>query len=157
MGVVLEFPMHRRRGRPPVDRPKVDRGTPELQYARSKGETSEMLDLLLQRRRISAGEHWCGIHLRWLHVLRHGTTGARAKLPEVLQNQQRKINDPAWLKERNQEYVEAATLVGHFGMAKLIALCVHNQSPQTINDLYHIQDSLKMLAKHWVVRDLEAP
>ena len=97
----------RKRGRPPLMRPAVDYGTPELQQKRLRHETTETLDLCLQRGILSLTQHQCGIRLRWLHSLCYGTAAPQTiqltDAPCAYQHTQH----PQWRQEREQEYHDA--------------------------------------------------
>jgi hypothetical protein len=126
--IILTFP--RRRGRPKSAPRGHDGGTPELAQKRRMGATTETLDLCLQRGIISEGQHWCGIHLRWLYTLRHGAPGVRAVDPTHLGGLELKSDDPQWRAAREQEYREAIRglmLRGHVPL--IMNTCIYNERP----------------------------
>ena len=90
--IILHFP--RRRGRPKSVHHGIDRGTPELAQKRLRGETTETLDLCLERGLITPQQHWCGIHLRWLYTLRYGAPGVRSIDPTHTKGIEIKTDDP---------------------------------------------------------------
>ncbi len=116
-----------RRGRPPSHKPATDYGTPELIARRARGETSEAIDLCLERRLISPAEHWCGIHLRWLHTLRHGAPGVSAL---ALTDGSKTIlheADEVWQREREEEYRIAMELLKQRQASMIVAdICIYN-------------------------------
>lgn len=123
-----------RRGRPRVDRPSKDTGTPELVMKRLLGETAETLDLCLERGIITPQQHWCGIHLRWLYTLRHGAPGVRAVDPTHLGGIEIKLDDPEWRISREKEYHDAVQKLNDRGLAALMMnLCIHNERPKFLS------------------------
>jgi hypothetical protein len=161
--VILQFP--RKRGRPKTAHRGVDYGTPELIGKRLKGETTETLDLCLERGIITENQHWCGVHLRWLHTLRHGVTGIRAIDPTHIGGKDLKADDPEWRQAREQEYHNAMQKLTASGQAALIEnVCVYNQrlsfltmgkqiSFRQLNEaadtIAGLRDGLDILAKLW--------
>lgn len=126
---ILSFP--RRRGRPRCAPKGIDTGTPELAYKRRSGETSETLDLCLERGIITQRQHWSGIHLRWLYTLRYGAPGVKAIDPTHVKGIDLHMDDPMWRIEREKEYHEAIgkiTLSGHALM--LMNICIYNERPR---------------------------
>ena len=124
----------RRRGRPKASRPLNDGGTPELAMKRLLGETTESLDLCLERGIISRRQHWCGIHLRWLYTLRYGAPGVRAIDPTHLGGMETNLDDPEWRDAREKEYHDAMkTLTGSGHALLLINVCIHNERPKFLN------------------------
>lgn len=89
---ILSFP--RRRGRPRTAHKGRDLDTPELAQKRRTGETTETLDLCLERGIITHRQHWSGIHLRWLYTLRYGAPGIRAVDPAHVRGLDLKLDDP---------------------------------------------------------------
>jgi hypothetical protein len=127
--VILRFP--RRRGRPRgIARARRDTGTPELVMKRLHSDTTEALDLFLERELISNEQHWCGIHLRWLYTLRHGAPGVRAIDPAHFGGRDIRPDDPDWRHARELEYHEAIGKLAATGhTALLLNLCVYNERP----------------------------
>ena len=159
---ILHFP--KKRGRPKVDRPKIDTGTPELIMKRLMGDTAETLDLCLEHGLISAQQHWCGIHLRWLYTLRYGAPGIRALDPTHLGGMENKPDDSQWRKLREREYQEVLAKLHEGGSAMLLLnICVYNERPRFLNRPHpgrgcprngqRIMEALKggldMLREHW--------
>lgn len=160
--VILRFP--RRRGRPKTMRPRTDTGTPELVMKRLLAETTEVLDLCLERQIITREQHWCGIHLRWLHTLRYGAPGVRAIDPTHLGGIEYKIDDPEWRSAREQEYHEAMLKLKDAGYATLLRdICIYNERPSFLNRnkltakshkihlliVNNLRNGLDLLASHW--------
>src|SRR5262245_3053505 len=120
---ILRFP--KKRGRPRLQRPLRDTGTPELVMKRLKQETAEALDLCLERDIITLDRHWCGVHLRWLYTLRYGAPGVRAIDPKHFGGRETKTDDPTWRALREMEYNEAILKLSDRGLAmRLLELCV---------------------------------
>ena len=130
---ILHFPRAKlpaKRGRPKSARLGSDSGTPELIMKKLKGETSETLDLCLERRIITPEQHWCGIHLRWLYTLRNGAPGIRAIDPTHIGGKEIKLDDPEWRAARELEYHEAINCLTQSGHAPILRnICVHNDRP----------------------------
>jgi len=164
--VILSF--GKRRGRPKLQRPRVDTGTPELVMKRLMGDTMEALDLCLERRLISESQHWCGIHLRWLYTLRHGAPTPQALDPSHTGGFEAKADDPAWRSAREQEYHEAMALITASGHALIVMnLCIYNERPPFLKlpnggtahtaklagkhlaYLRKLSEGLDLLAAHW--------
>jgi len=118
----------RRRGRPKIERPSIDTGTPELVMKRLMGLTAESLDLCLERGIINPEQHWCGIHLRWLYTLRHGAPGVRALDPTHLGGFENKLDNSLWRQEREREYLDAlARLHESKHAVHIMNICVFNE------------------------------
>jgi hypothetical protein len=118
------------RGRPRSALIGVDLGTPELIMKRVQGQTAEILDLCLERGLITAQQHWCGVHLRWLYTLRHGAPSLRALDPNHLGGHSPKCDDPDWRLNREQEYREAMQALALSGQVPLVMnVCVYNERP----------------------------
>lgn len=155
----------RRRGRPRTDRSETDRGTPELLAKKQNGETAEIIDLCLERELITQHQHWCGIHLRWLYTLRHGTPTIRAIDPLHLGGIEIKESDPAWYELREKEFREAYGLLSRTGHAQLVSnICIYNECPSfflpgnapsygqsllATELLNHLRNGLDILVAHW--------
>lgn len=130
MSTLSAPPRRRTRGRPKSERPKHDYGTSELIAKRLHGETSEALDLCLERGIITPEQHWCGIHLRWLYTLRFGTPSIQATPLHDTAQTAAKLHDPKWQASCEQEYQEAITLLTQGGYAVQMAnICIFNETP----------------------------
>lgn len=129
---IIPFP--RKRGRPRIQRAQHDTGTPELVMKRLKQETAEALDLCLERGIITAEQHWCGIHLRWLYTLRYGAPGVRAIDPSHFGGKETKLDDPEWRTAREKEFTEAVEKLSRYRHAHiLIAVCIYNERPNFLH------------------------
>lgn len=131
------LPFARKRGRPRLNRPLIDTGTPETVMKRLLGVTSEALDLCLHHEIITEKQHWCGIHLRWLYTLRHGIPSIRANDlsyiggPDVKNEE---YDDPDWRAAREKEYNLAISALTHSGHAILLMnLCIYNELPKSFS------------------------
>ena len=143
---ILPFP--KRRGRPRRVREEKDLGTPELMRKRAEGETSEALDLCFARQLITNEEHWCGMHLRWLHTLRFGTNSIRAMDPARLKLGETAY-DPHWLEAREREYQEAIAILRQSKcLALIMGLCIYNERPGP-RQMGPIKEGLGLLEKLW--------
>jgi hypothetical protein len=157
---ILYFPQKRGRPKAPP-KPEKDMGTPELQDKRKASDTTEALDLCLEKGLITPEQHWCGIHLRWLYTLRHGAPGVRAIDLNHISGVEIASDDPAWREAREAEYHEALKHVARYGDTKLLMnICIHNErpgflsartqkSPSHYGDLVKLRDALDVLAHHW--------
>lgn len=155
--VILRFP--RKRGRPRSEYTGHDTGTPELVMKRAHGQTTEALDMCLERGVITRSQHWCGIHLRWLYTLRHGAPNVRALDPSDPGGMDIKTDDPEWRAAREKEYHEAVQkLAGSGHMTLLLALCVYNEPPRGLRNasdaraaqtLSRLREGLDILADYW--------
>ncbi len=157
--------MLRKRGRPKIDRPSRDAGTPELAFKRAHGETMEPLDLCLERGLLTAAQHWCGIHLRWLYTLRYGAPGVRAVDTTHLGGLELKMDDPGWRAAREEEYHMALRLLGRERGQMVLGLAVHNERPAFLArppsarlqawaaraeaELARLNEAFGLLEKHW--------
>ncbi len=107
-----------------------DSGTAELVMKRLKGETTEALDLCLNRNLITQEQHWCGVHLRWLYTLRFGVPGIRAIDPTHLGGADIKTHDTLWASSREEEYQSALAHLSRGGHAALVMnICIFNERP----------------------------
>ncbi len=159
---ILTFP--RRRGRPRKVIASHDNGTPELIAKKITGETSETIDLCLERRLITTDQHWSGIHLRWLYTLRYGTPTIRALDPTHFGGCEVKANDPNWRAEREKEFSDAVNLLSAKGFSRIVlAACIYNECPtifkrsqgkgtynkQAYAWLENLSAGLDILVTHW--------
>jgi len=148
---ILKFP--RKRGRPRKSLPKRDTGTPELVMKRLLQETTEALDLCLERNIITPEQHWCGIHLRWLYTLRYGAPGVRAIDPSHFGGRETKTDDPEWRANREAEYNDAIMKLSDRGLAaELVSLCIYNERPAFLRpqakiSRTYIEENLRLLTK----------
>jgi len=153
-----------KRGRPKSAHRGNDSGTPELVMKRLLGETTETLDLCLERSIITEQQHWCGIHLRWLYTLRHGVPCVRAMDPSHTGGNEIKVDDPEWREQREKEYHEAVHQLTKSGHALLVLnVCIYNQRPRflkarsrltalsaaDVNIITNLRDGLDILAALW--------
>ncbi|MEZ5691352.1 MAG: hypothetical protein R3D71_06785 [Rickettsiales bacterium] len=121
----------RRRGRPKIDRPKIDTGTPETANKIKRGITKEPIDLLFEKQLINQYQHWCAIHLRWLYTLRYGVVNVKAidvSRSYDMSISQSNDNNELWNSERESEYNNALNRLKLSGYDRLILnLCVYNE------------------------------
>ena len=120
------------RGRPRrAPMPEKDLGTPELIYKRAHGLTTEPLDACLQQGFITEAQHWCGMHLRWLHTLRYGAPdpiSLRWAEEECAGSVDR--NDPLWAQAREEEYLRAIQLLKlDHCLNPIMRLCIYHHPP----------------------------
>ncbi|MCE2926442.1 MAG: hypothetical protein LW823_02180 [Rickettsiales bacterium] len=136
-----------KRGRPKTVRPTIDRGTPELIKKRMHHETIEAIDLCLDRMIISPAEHWCGIHLRWLHTLRFGAPSIQAINLDGIHDGSGKQDDCLWNEEREAEYKNAITTLHQKRLSfPLIDICIYNKKPDfLINAHLRSYETLKSI------------
>ncbi|MFZ4111533.1 MAG: hypothetical protein ACOYKQ_13815 [Polymorphobacter sp.] len=121
-----------RRGRPANNRTSADFGTPELIFKRAHAETMEAIDLCRERRIITADQHWCGLHLRWLYTLRYGAPGVSAvDLTRIDGYAMAAAEDsPVWRAAREAEFAHAITLLRTHRRCDLVMqVCVFNERP----------------------------
>jgi len=144
---VYYFP--NKRGRPKAVREEHDLGTPELQAKRGRSETAEPLDVLLAREIITAEQHWCGIHLRWLYTLRYGAPHIGAMDITRASGMDVHNDDPEWRAAREEEYHQAVrSLIEKYYAPALSRLCIYNEPPKP-HDHPLIIEGLEMLRKLW--------
>jgi hypothetical protein len=155
--------LNRKRGRPKTERPMHDSGTAELIMKRLSGETTEALDLCLQRELISKNQHWCGVHLRWLYTLRFGATSVHTIDPTHLGGIDIKTHDPLWDNAREEEYQAALAHLSRNGFAAIVmSVCIFNERPVFLKKpaslstsrnsaatLKQFRDGLDILKKLW--------
>lgn len=119
-----------KRGRPRKCNPEIDYGTPELQRKRALNATKEVIDIYLEKGIITADQHWCCVHFRWLHALRYGTGAISSSYSLNQYNTVIREDSPEWRQEREQEYLEA---LSHLERVKLhnvvLNFSVYNKIP----------------------------
>lgn len=120
-----------RRGRPPRQRADAhDRGTPELQQKRALGITVEPVDICLERNLISADQHWCSLHLRWLYTLRYGAPVVTTRYADKASQHSLPPPSADWRAEREQEYTTAIALLQRAKRYEpVMRLSVFNERP----------------------------
>lgn len=156
-----------RRGRPALQRPQQDSGTPELQAKRAAGITSEGIDLALQHALINQGEHWTALHFRWLYSLRFGSPRIQAL---DIACPGRGIAPPArkddvWHLARNQEYREAAQLLEAHGLlVAVLRVAVFDDTTPLLSKshaaqktLQQLQEGVALLHRHWRSAEPQRP
>ena len=160
--VIIPFP--RKRGRPRKILQSRDNGTPELIAKKLTEETTETIDLCYKRELITAQQHWCAIHLRWLYTLRYGAPTVRALDPTHLGGTEPRANDPEWTALREREFNDAMILLNKHGYARLLTqVCIYNECPAFLKNrgmnarqsalansfLNNLRAGLDLLAHHW--------
>lgn len=165
----MAFSTQRGRPRNPVN--DNDCGTPELRLKHALNLTREPVDLCLEKGLITAEQHWCALHLRWLYTLRYGA-------PSLTRNYTDRIDspyppggedDPAWRTLREAEYHAAtALLTACRRYEPVMRLAVFNELPSFLNpalsarafrepllaeelsrNLRHLSEGLTLLTVHW--------
>lgn len=126
-----------KRGRPRQhDAPRgPDLGTPELAMKRALGQTSESIDICLERKLITPEQHGCALHLRWLHTIRYGAPGITAlDLTRGPGQELYDEDDPRWRIYRERDYHEAIELLRERGYAQELLPCIiYNERPDFIH------------------------
>lgn len=164
----VRLPKRNRGGRPKtyLVEETQDSGTPELQAKHAALQTAEALDILLKRELITANQHWCGIHLRWLYTLRYGTPNLQALDPLHFGGRELPLDSPCWQAYREDEFREAIFLLCARKLDKLIVnLCIYNELPSILTKAHkvfsardataitqsctHINEGLDMLVGLW--------
>ncbi len=132
-----------RRGRPPrAPSEPTDSGTPELRFKHAHGITAEPIDLCLERGVLTARQHWCGLHLRWLYTVRYGAPNLTTRYDTEPGGGPRPTDDPAWRRQREAEYLEATTLLRtRLHYEPVMRLCIHNEPPAFLDP--------RLLARSW--------
>ncbi|NDF12900.1 MAG: hypothetical protein EB060_08845 [Proteobacteria bacterium] len=153
-----------KRGRPKSDRARTDTGTPELQTKRAMGLTSEVLDVLHQQHIVTDGQHWAGMHLRWLYTLRFGIPTVRSLDLSRVATSGPDDRDPKWLAAREAEYREALAVLDSISARKpVINVCIFNALPRNMvcfktgklrvstahPDAVKFMKGLDVLERHW--------
>lgn len=121
-----------RRGRPKsTPRPTTDLGTPELIFKRAHGDTTEAIDLCLERGIITQAQHRAGLHLRWLYTLRYGAPNISAMdLTRVNGITLAQEMDVTFRQAREAEFDEAvATLRNARAYNIVMAVCMYDERP----------------------------
>lgn len=125
-----------RRGRPAAPRPTTDYGTPELIFKRAHGHTAEAIDLCRERGIITAEQHWCGLHLRWLYTLRYGAPNVSATDLTRVDGYAMAAPDDSliWRSAREAEFAEAVLLLRqHRRCEPVMRVCVFNERPSFLS------------------------
>lgn len=131
-----------KRGRPRVERPSTDFGTPELSLKKALDMTVEPLDLCLQRGIITQGHHRAGLHLRWLYTIRYGAPVLTTQYEAISSQRPITVHDEAWRSFREKEYHEAVTLLRHAHCYEsIMRTCIYHDIPSFLNQ--------KKLRKAW--------
>ncbi len=143
-----------KRGRPRLQKPGVDLGTPELQRHRQDSGTAEALDIFLQHQMIDEEQHWCGMHLRWLHTLKHGAPGAN--ITDILGSIYGSFTaaaSPQWRAEREEEYRQALEALADPQIRRTVCrIAIYNESScmrGRRQEQELLSQGLEILRKHW--------
>lgn len=121
-----------KRGRPKsAPKPQTDHGTPELILKRACGETSEAIDLCLQRHIITADQHRSGLHLRWLYTIRYGAPNISAlDMTRGAGNHIPLEDDPNWRRAREDDYAQAVTILKSRKLYEpVMQVCIYDERP----------------------------
>lgn len=127
-----------RRGRPtaPTTPRDTDLGTPELIMKRACGQTSEAVDVCLEKGLIDRQQHRAALHMRWLYTLRFGAPGiSAADVMRLHRHESQSIADVSlWRQQREQEYEQAAQLLKqHKRYEAVVNLCVYDIRPRYLD------------------------
>ncbi len=127
-----------RRGRPPTPKPDAqDYGTPETQLKRAFGVTQEPIDQCFERSLISARQHWCGLHLRWLYTLRYSAPIVTTRYTDRHTASTPVTDSEDWRELREKEYhVAAEKLRQSQRYEPVMRLCVYNELPAFLNPIF---------------------
>jgi hypothetical protein len=138
-----------RRGRPRSQPEQLDPGTPELRLKHALGLTTEPIDLCLSRNLITPGQHWCGLHLRWLYTLRYGAPVITSRYTDTAHTPAMAEETEDWRAMREKEYHDAiALLKQHKRYECVMRLCVFNELPAFLSPpLRRRADAEKSLAE----------
>lgn len=140
-----------RRGRPRSSvNSGIDYGTPELVAKRQRQQTAELVDILREQGVISAEQHWCALHFRWLYTLRHGCPSVKAL--DLLEHQSGLPvgQDGAWRQKREEEYRAAAAHLSEAGVLEAVVqgAVFHALRPVQIHG-HPLLEGLEMLCRWW--------
>jgi hypothetical protein len=125
-----------RRGRPKKTIVEKDVGTVELRRKRAKMETSEPLDICLQKGILTEQQHWCGIHLRWLYTLRYGAPIVSCRDIRDHYQPAMRNDDPHWRAQREYEYREAIALLQQYKTYEdVMNLTIFHELPIFLNPM----------------------
>lgn len=117
-----------KRGRPRLVKKEVDKGTPELQQKRRLGLTSEPLDLLLEKKRLSERQHAAGRRLRWLYTLVFGSPLLSAGKLDLYEERALKLDNAAWRQKKEEEYQQAVAILKQSGCLEAVqAVCIFEE------------------------------
>lgn len=139
-----------RRGRPRAahDLDQRDTGTPELRQKRMLCLTTEVIDLLLEKQLISAEQHWCALHFRWLYTLRYGAPTPQSLDPARIKGIQHSPLYLEWQQEREQEWRIATHLLSSCKALPVVENCaVYNQFQSA--DINILNKGLSELSAAW--------
>lgn len=143
-----------KRGRPKKDISEngvTDRGTPELCRKRQCSETTEVVDLLLQRGVINADQHWCALHYRWLYTLRYGSPMIQSMDPAYVRGILHKAGHEEWQQERELEWNEIQKELIICGYRRYVMeACIYNILYK--NNEKELVNGLLLLVKRWCKR-----
>ncbi len=150
----------KRRGRPPLKRPELDKGTKELQQKRESGLTQLPLDLCLSRGKISQREHDAASRLKWLYSLQYGVA-APSQVQWDREVRHIRERDQLWLAKRKKEYEQAVTVlekcgvwylvreVGIFGQYPAWLVAILEKRELSNKSYLRLRRGLCELARHW--------
>lgn len=160
----LAFTPSRGRGRPRKTA-CTETGTPELVMKRALQVTGEAIDLCHERGFITDSQHWCGLHLRWLHTIRFGAPGISAyNLLRVDNWRESEEDDPRWRSAREMEYQQAIQLLQSIRCLKpVMSVCIYNERPSSLiparqrpattqhmqQEISGLQEGLTALTREW--------
>lgn len=104
-----------------------------LAFPQPKLDRYSALDDMRERGLISPEQHWCGVHMLWLHNIRNGLTP---------------IEDSMWLSARSEEFEKAMwALRDNKCIGAISNLCLFNEwSPSGVDV---IRKGLDVLEATW--------
>ena len=148
------MPFPTRRGRPRKDPTlaQKDLGTPELQRKRQLSETTEAIDLLLQRGQISMPQHWCALHFRWLYTLRYGAPTVQSLDPLRVQGFHAPRTITEWQEDREKEWKDALEMLRRYRCLQVVLdSAVYNEPP--LARFILLREGLELLERNWCVEN----
>jgi len=157
--------MTRKRGRPKLNRPTKDLGTPELQRKHREGVTLEPIDLCLEKALINDAQHKAARRLLWLYRMRHGCPwvkasewdkeGCSAYMPE---------RDETWHEDKEESLQQALALLEREKCKEaLLNICIFQKmpsflfshgtkTPREYRELEILRDGLDALVGLWKLK-----
>jgi hypothetical protein len=119
-----------RRGRPKLNRPLQDLGTPESREKNAQGLTEEPIDMCLKNRYITESQHSAGIRFRWLYTVRFGLPTVQAVDTSSLKGRDLSAKDDVWQEAREKEYKKAIECLKKRGCLPIVEqVCIYNIAP----------------------------
>lgn len=141
-----------KRGRPRKIISEIDLGTAQLRRHRAAQETSELLDVLLDKALLSANQHAAGLHLRWLFTTVYGAPNLSAMRLQDEFSANAKLHSHETRLQLQKKYQQAVDHLKQLRCMRAVAdVAIYDlrKFPLPVAELELLRKGLAALHKNW--------